>query len=96
MLHPKAAPRPLPQARLDAMALALESEPDFIALPRLDPMGPAEHARALISDISTRLRRACAHLNDDEFEALVVDMVRTRLRFARLERDWAGGVRLKR
>ena len=67
MAHLSAALQPLPQARLDAIALAVAGDPDFAAFPSFDPMGPAEHARALVSDISIRLRRACSHLNDDAY-----------------------------
>lgn len=31
------------------------------------------------SDIATRLRRACSHLNDEEFAVLVDKMVKTQL-----------------
>lgn len=38
---------------------------------------------ALLDDIAQRLRGACAHLDPDAFAALVLQIARTKLRFAR-------------
>lgn len=92
MPHPDGGLGPLSRERLDAMALALAGDPEFAAMPRLDPLGPAEHARALVGDINDRLRRACGHLGDDEFAAVVFDVARMRIRFDRLDRAWAASV----
>ena len=40
----------------------------------------ADRARHM-ADISARLRTACAHLPDEEFRALVLDLANMRLRF---------------
>jgi hypothetical protein len=34
-----------------------------------------------VADIAARLRTACAHLPDDEFSKLVIDIARRRMRF---------------
>ena len=78
-------PRPFPAARLQAIAASLARDPDFATLLRLDPAYPQEHALALVADISARLRRACSHLADDDFGALVLDVARTHVRFSRLD-----------
>src|SRR5688500_12610884 len=92
MPHPDGGLGRLSRQRLDAMVLALAGDPEFVALPRLHPLGPAEHARALVGDISSRLGRPCGHLGDDEFAALVLDVARMRARFQRLDREWAASV----
>lgn len=92
MPHPDGGLGPLSRERLDAMVLALAGDPEFVALPRFDPLAAAEHARALVGDISSRLGGACGHLGDDEFAVLVLDVARMRVRFQRLDRDWAAGV----
>jgi hypothetical protein len=38
-----------------------------------------------LEDISARLRDACAHLTEDEFDALVEEIARMRLRFDEIE-----------
>jgi len=38
---------------------------------------------ALLDDITERLRAACTHLEPDAFAALVLEIARTKLRFAR-------------
>ncbi len=38
---------------------------------------------ALLNDVAERLRGACAHLQPDAFAALVLEIARTKLRFAR-------------
>jgi hypothetical protein len=38
---------------------------------------------ALLDDVSERLRDACAHLEPEAFAALVLEIARTKLRFAR-------------
>jgi len=92
MSHPNGGPGPLSRERIDALALELAGDPAFVARPGFDLLSPAEHARALVGDISARLARACGHLGDDEFAVLVLDVARMRIRFERIERDWATGV----
>ena len=41
----------------------------------------AQELQRLTANISARLRKVCAHLPDDEFSELVVDIVRVRLRY---------------
>ena len=41
----------------------------------------AEELQRLVADIAARLRKACAHLSDEEFSALVMDIAMRRLRF---------------
>jgi hypothetical protein len=76
---------PFPAARVEAIAASLAGDPDFVALLRLDPAYPHEHALELVADISARLRRACSHFADDDYAALVLDVARTRVRFHRLD-----------
>ena len=91
-----AGPGPLSGERLDAIALVLAGDPAFVARPRFDPSLPAEQARSLVGDISARLGRVCGHLGAGEFTAPVLDVARMRLRFQRIERDWAAGGALVR
>ena len=84
-MQPESPVTPFPAARLEAIAASLAGEPDFVALLRLDAAHPQEHVLALVADISARLRRACSHLGDDEFGALVLDVARTHVRFSRLD-----------
>lgn len=41
----------------------------------------ARELQRLTADISARIRRVCAHMPDDEFAALVMDIARVRLRY---------------
>jgi hypothetical protein len=41
----------------------------------------------LVRDIAARLRNACSHLPDAEFDALVLDMARMQMRFWDLEEN---------
>jgi len=45
------------------------------------PPPPADRLQALAADISARLRRVCAHLSDEEFSALVMDIAQVTLRY---------------
>ena len=45
-----------------------------------EPWQAAELQR-LVADVAARLRKACAHLPDDEFAALVLDIATRRQRF---------------
>lgn len=49
--------------------------------PRHCPEVEALELKRLAADISARLRRVCAHLPEDEFSALVLDIARIRLRY---------------
>jgi hypothetical protein len=53
-----------------------------------EPWRLAELQR-LVADIAARLRKACAHLPDDEFAALVLDIATRHQRFDSM--DPAGG-----
>jgi hypothetical protein len=37
--------------------------------------------RRLVADIAARLRKSCAHLSDEEFSKLVLDIAHRRMRF---------------
>jgi hypothetical protein len=80
-------PSPLPPDRLDAIAESLSRDPHFVALLELDDARPADHALALVADISARLGTACTHLADDAFAELVLSVARTRVRFQRVGDD---------
>lgn len=41
----------------------------------------AVELQRLVADIAARLRNACAHLPDDDFSALVLDIAQRRMRF---------------
>lgn len=45
-----------------------------------EPWRQAERKR-LVADIAARLRKACAHLTDDEFSKLVLEIAERRMRF---------------
>jgi hypothetical protein len=67
--------------------------PTGLLVPTNDPPAPdaagdhvtlaADIPPALLDDISERLRDACAHLEPEAFAALVLEIARTKLRFAR-------------
>jgi hypothetical protein len=44
-----------------------------------------ERDERLVADLSARLRRACAHLSDEQFGALVRDIARVTVRFHEIE-----------
>jgi len=44
-----------------------------------------ERHERLVADLSARLRRACAHLSDEQFGALVRDIARVTVRFHEIE-----------
>ena len=49
-----------------------------------EPWRQAELER-LVADIAARLRKSCAHLSDDEFSKLVLDIAERRMRFDDLD-----------
>lgn len=56
-----------------------------------DSEGPeAQAPLALVDEIAGRLRPVCAHLPPDEFTALVAEIARTKIRFARREASLPG------
>jgi hypothetical protein len=46
----------------------------------------AAELEQLVAEIGARIRPVCSHMSDGEFDALVLDMARMRLRFRELER----------
>ena len=45
-----------------------------------------ERYERLVGDLSARLRKACGHLSDDEFGALVGDIARVTMHFSEIDR----------
>ena len=52
---------------------------------RSAPAWEVEELQRLTADVAARLRKACAHLSDDEFSALVLDVARRRMRHDRMD-----------
>ncbi|HTK53938.1 MAG TPA: hypothetical protein VL308_18730 [Gemmatimonadaceae bacterium] len=48
-----------------------------------------EAAEALVADLARRLQRACSHLGDADFAALVLDIARMRVRLAKIDDRWS-------
>jgi hypothetical protein len=55
------------------------------------PFDPATRLNELVADISVRLRNACAHIPEAEFQQLVRDIAELRLRFEVREHDSHSG-----
>ncbi len=83
------APSPDPGDRLHAVAEAVTHDPQFVDLQARADVRAAD-VEDLVAEVAARLRAVCAHLDDDHFAALVLDIARTKVRFA--SRDLSMGL----
>jgi hypothetical protein len=83
------APSPDPGDRLHAVAEAVTHDPQFADLQARAGVRAAD-VEDLVAEVAARLRGVCAHLDDDHFAALVLDIARTKVRFA--SRDLSMGL----
>ena len=67
--------------RLHSVAEALTRDPQFADLQARAGVR-ASDAEDLVAEVASRLRGVCSHLDDEQFAALVLDIARTKIRFA--------------
>jgi hypothetical protein len=94
-LHPDgASPSPSPGSTdgpLALIALELTRDPSFcrlLAREGATGVTGTTAAEIVVADIAARLRPACSHLADADFAALVLDLVRMKIRLATIDDRW--------